>query len=325
DVRLPAYLQKISPIETGALLDLKCEQYFHFFLAEYEAWRLVRNPGEFLVRQLPLDEKTKDNDQDEYVICVMGTDRPVTITIHFSSARNFCYINHRSFETPAALVAYHYRKHIALDDKGTRLLTPIMKDSIFINHAQIAFTDKHMPGSNRVIATIRTGFFSSISVTVLDYSCFIYEQGRLEDLYRITRLAKSIDHPNVMKHYGIAMSEAPVYILTENCSQGTLGYLVRKPNGPDVGKRENFCFELAQALKYLEHRFIIHRSIAIDNIFVDGKNRIKLGEFSNAVFGAKVKEKIAYVSPRHLAPEVHLYNVFSTKSDLWAFGVVLWE
>lgn len=208
----------------------------------------------------------------------MGKDRPLNIPINFSSARNFCYINGLSFDTPAGtvslslsyrywlvpypsplivsrrfshstpsvidnpfyripplslsvvdaptvspsvidtfiyripsvidtyiyripplslsvidtsiyrihpfsgLVQYHYRRHIALDENGTRLLTPIMKDSIFINHAQIALsvidclntpystvffsTNKNMIGSNVPLATIRTGLFSSISVAV---------------------------------------------------------------------------------------------------------------------------------------------------------------
>ncbi|KAF8360737.1 hypothetical protein PRIPAC_87660 [Pristionchus pacificus] len=325
ETRAPPYLQKIASIETGAILDLKCENFFHFFLMEHEVWEKVRNPGEFLVRQLPMDEKEKDDDKDEYVICVMGKDRPLNIPINFSSARNFCYINGLSFDTPAGLVQYHYRRHIALDENGTRLLTPIMKDSIFINHAQIAFTNKNMIGSNVPLATIRTGLFSSISVAVSDYSAFEFEQGRLEDLYHITRLARSCNHENILKFHGIAMSQAPAYILTEHCTQGTLGYIVRKPVGPDVGKRESYAYGIAKGLKYLEHRFILHRNIAIDNIYVDGKNQVKIAEFANAVFGAKCKDRLSHVCPRHLAPEAHMQQHFSFKSDLWAFGVVLWE
>ncbi|GMR42011.1 hypothetical protein PMAYCL1PPCAC_12206 [Pristionchus mayeri] len=319
-------LQKVAAIETGAVLPLKSENFFHFFLMEHEVWEKVRNPGEFLVRQLPLDEKDNDDDEEEYVICVMGKNKPLNIPIIFSSARNFCYINGYSFDTPAGLVQYHYRNHIPLDENGTRLLTPIMKDSIFINHAQIAFTNKVVVGSRGIaIASIRTGFFSNVQVAVMDYSTFAFEQGRLENLYQVTRLARSCDHPNIIKYYGIAMSQAPAYILTEYCSQGTLGYIVRKPVGPDVGKREMYAHGLAKGLKYLEHRMILHRNIHIDNIYVDGKNQVKIAEFANSIFGVKLIEILGMVAMRHLAPEVIMRNHYSKKSEIWAFGVVLWE
>ncbi|GMS84249.1 hypothetical protein PENTCL1PPCAC_6424, partial [Pristionchus entomophagus] len=154
-----------------------------------------------------MDEKEKENDQDECVICVMAKDKPLNIPINFSFARNFCYINHLSFDTPAGLVQYHYRNHRSLDDNGTRLLTPILKDSIFINHPQIAFTNKSMVGSKYKRASIRTLLFSSISVDVSDCLNFQFEQGRLEELHKVTHLDKC-NHPNILKYHGIAMTQS---------------------------------------------------------------------------------------------------------------------
>lgn len=90
------------------------------------------------------------------------------------------------------------------------------------------------------------------------------------------------------------------------------------------------CLQALAGLQYLEANKIIHRDIAARNLLVEGKEkswRVKVSDFGMARF----IDRGYYISSgklkpvRWCAPEVLEYNRYSFKSDVWAFGVTMWE
>jgi len=89
------------------------------------------------------------------------------------------------------------------------------------------------------------------------------------------------------------------------------------------------CLQVVSAMQYLEsRRYMLHRDLAARNFLVTEEFRVKLADFGRAryviddSYDAPRSEKICI---KWSAPEVLLDSVYSTKSDVWAMGVVFWE
>ncbi|XP_070537542.1 uncharacterized protein [Ptychodera flava] len=89
-----------------------------------------------------------------------------------------------------------------------------------------------------------------------------------------------------------------------------------------------FAEQIACGMEHLSNMDIIHRKLGARNIFVSEYYVCKIGSFAMAVRSSEVKgskSKESRLPIRWMAPESMTRNEFSTKSDVWAYGVVIWE
>ncbi|XP_033757992.1 vascular endothelial growth factor receptor 1-like [Pecten maximus] len=163
-----------------------------------------------------------------------------------------------------------------------------------------------------------------------------------EDLYQELEIMRSIDkHPNIVSYLGCCTKQDPLYILMEYVPGGNLQSQLRKCrpsqlassgediNTPTVKELETHALHVAKGMVYLSSIGIIHRDLAARNILV-GPNRIaKICDFGLArdVEGSDMYERTSKgPSPiRWMAPESLSDQCFTRKSDVWSFGVLLWE
>ena len=146
---------------------------------------------------------------------------------------------------------------------------------------------------------------------------------------------QSIDHPNVVRLFGVVLDSAEIMLVTELAPLRSLLECLKEPSLRStfsVPCLATFAGQIAEGMHYLEKHRLIHRDLAARNILVFSKNQVKVSDFglSRALgvgkdyyqtnFNVNLKLPIAWC-----APECINFLKFTSASDVWAFGVTLWE
>ncbi|XP_074634424.1 fibroblast growth factor receptor 3-like isoform X2 [Acropora palmata] len=166
------------------------------------------------------------------------------------------------------------------------------------------------------------------------------------DLKSELELMKTLKpHPHVIKLLGCVAESEPLLVLIEYVPYGDLlGYL-RKSRGlndtyykdPDIKPKSNltsqqlmkFAWQIADGMSYLSLRKVIHRDLAARNVLVGERETCKITDFGMArdvqeenIYERKTKGRLPV---KWTAYEALLYGQYTTKSDVWSYGVVLYE
>lgn len=142
-------------------------------------------------------------------------------------------------------------------------------------------------------------------------------------------------HPKILQLYGVSFTPQGMYLVNEYCNGGSLRMLLNDTSvmlSPLI--QVSLALDIAEAMKYLHshHPPIIHRDLKSHNIFVTftspNQYIAKIGDWGSAraiaLSSAKTMSQ-GVGTACWLAPEV-IYNAhFSKESDVYAFGIILWE
>ena len=140
---------------------------------------------------------------------------------------------------------------------------------------------------------------------------------------------QTLSHENIITYYGHVITKSHLVIVTEYAAKGSLYDILKgKTRLPDALKIK-WARQAANGIKYLQERHVLHRDIKSPNLLITSNDDLKICDFGIAkdLTSTKSTETLKG-SIRWLAPEAFNFkgkSQLSPKTDIFAFGIVLWE
>ncbi|XP_038140879.1 non-receptor tyrosine-protein kinase TNK1 [Cyprinodon tularosa] len=152
----------------------------------------------------------------------------------------------------------------------------------------------------------------------------------LTDFLQEVTTMQSLDHPNIIRLYGVVLT-LPLKMVTELAPLGSLYDTLRARQFEyPLLRLWLFATQIVAGMDYLETRRFIHRDLAARNVLLSSKDVVKIGDFG--LMRGLSQDRDHYVMGPHrripyawCAPESLRIGSFSHASDVWMFGVTMWE
>uniref|UniRef100_A0A8C2KE99 Ephrin type-B receptor 3 n=1 Tax=Cyprinus carpio TaxID=7962 RepID=A0A8C2KE99_CYPCA len=160
-----------------------------------------------------------------------------------------------------------------------------------------------------------------------------YTERQRRDFLSEASIMGQFDHPNIIRLEGVVTKSRPVMIVTEFMENGALDSFLRLNDGQfTVIQLVGMLRGIAAGMKYLSDMNYVHRDLAARNILVNSNLVCKVSDFGLSRFLEDDATDPTYTSSlggkipiRWTAPEAIAYRKFTSASDVWSYGIVMWE
>ncbi|NXI59435.1 CSK kinase, partial [Chloroceryle aenea] len=284
---IPAnYVQKREGVKAGIKLSLM--PWFHGKITREQAERLLYPPetGLFLVRE--------------------GTNYPGDYTLCLSIDEEFC------FENLMQLV----------EVSGGRLLCSPPR--VMVGPCKAGMLPRASRACLSWPADVMLGDYRGNKVAVKCIKNDATAQAFLAEASVMTQLR----HSNLVQLLGVIVEEkSGLYIVTEYMAKGSLVDYLRSRGRSVLGADclLKFSLDVCEAMEYLEANNFVHRDLAARNVLVSEDNIAKVSDFGLTKEASSTQDT-GGSSPLLSSPLLSSpLQKFSTKSDVWSFGILLWE
>ncbi len=149
----------------------------------------------------------------------------------------------------------------------------------------------------------------------------------LSSLKREETFGQIMDHPNVVRIYGMADHEDESFLLMEFLGDGSLSDVIRNRDDYSYRQLIDICYQVTKGLNYLHRQKIIHRDLKPSNVLFDGSRPVITD------FGFSYTEEIRGLrkvpprsgTPKYMSPEQTRGWEPTPASDIFSFGIIMYE
>ncbi|CAL1679771.1 unnamed protein product [Lasius platythorax] len=192
--------------------------------------------------------------------------------------------------------------------------------------------------------TGKSGIPSVVAVKMLKEG---HTDTEMMDLVSEMEMMKMIGkHVNIINLLGACTQNGPLYVVVEFAPHGNLRDFLRdhRPTSgyePTIGQESkerktltqkdlvSFAYQVARGMEYLASRRCIHRDLAARNVLVSDEYVLKIADFGLArdihCHDYYRKTTDGRLPVKWMAPEALFHRVYTTQSDVWSYGILLWE
>jgi serine/threonine-protein kinase len=141
------------------------------------------------------------------------------------------------------------------------------------------------------------------------------------------QLASRCSHENIVSTYDKGEFEGSPFIVMEFLRGERLDKLIHNREQGDLKHILDIALQIARAMEYVHLQSIVHRDLKPQNLHVDQNGRVKLVDFgiAKSVEWNKTQAGLVKGTAYYMAPEQIMGNPVTFRTDVWAFGVVLFE
>ena len=288
--------------------------------------------GSFLIR----DSETTPGD---YSLSIRDTE----VVRHYKIRRTddgvFFITRRVTFETIPELI-HHYEKQadgLCVNLKAPCLISEKPQTASLSREANEAWEiDRN---SIRLVKKVGVGQFAEVWMGVWNGTTEVavktLKPGTIgvHEFLEQAELMKKLRHPKLIQLYAVCTKEEPIYIIREFMKHGSLLEYLRGGDGRSLKPPQliDMGAQVAAGMAYLEGKDYIHRNLTTRNILLNEYLLCKISDFTCAkelklddhgIYNAPAGERFPI---KWTAPEAAVYRRFTIKSDVWSFGVLLWE
>ncbi|CAJ0596271.1 unnamed protein product [Cylicocyclus nassatus] len=295
--------------------------WYHGIIPRKEVEDMLKIHGDYLVR------KTTVARQVAYCISVKHFAEAKHVPIGYSNGN--WTLKNITKHSLKELVDELVQKAIPIPPSGAVLRTPIPRPDYYFLHESITILKKLGHGEfgevNLGKLKLKTG--KEIEVAVKMLKSAKVKKSQLSAFFEEAKLMRRFDHPNIVRFYGVAPQEEPIMIIIEFASGGSLKSYCKNHTDISVEKLLQFATDGARGMCYLAAQKVIHRDLAARNCLLGKQDELKISDFGLSIADkTQMKmDKLRNVPIKWLAPETLRQGVFSSKTDVWSYGVLLWE
>lgn len=295
------------------------QDWYHGAIPRIEAQELLKQQGDFLVRE-------SHGKPGEYVLSVYSDGQRRHFIIQFVD--NMYRFEGTGFVNIPQLIDHHYTtKQVITKKSGVVLLNPIPKDKKWIlNHEDVILGE--LLGKGNFGEVYKGTLKDKTAVAVKTCKEDLPQELKIKFLQE-AKILKQYDHPNIVKLIGVCTQRQPVYIIMELVPGGDfLSFLRKKKDELKLKQLVKFSLDAASGMLYLESKNCIHRDLAARNCLVGENNVLKISDFGMSRQedgGVYSSSGLKQIPIKWTAPEALNYGRYSSESDVWSFGILLWE